>query len=140
MLFHICNKSELISCSDDVVLIICCSEINITLKVVCKESHTAFEGHKLSAEGKIIKYQQPITWKFSLEAPIPGNPDRLDTYLTVNESTYFTIDDAVRKYISAEKQVIGVSFNYVMSNFTMTGFFDDYDLDQLKAEYTDPQP
>ena len=96
---------------------------------------------KTTAEGKIVKYQQPITWKFSVEAPIPGNPDRFDTYLTVNESTYFKIDDAVRKYISSEKQIIGVNFRYVMqTNVTMTGFFDDYDLDLLKAEYCDPQP
>ena len=106
------------------------------------EDGTGIAFVKAPAKGdkKFASYQLPISWTLEYNTDVLGRK----RYVLRMNDTMYEIVGVFEQYISDQKTMIGLEMNeYNIENKapdSTVGFFDDYDLDQLKAEYTDPQP
>ena len=98
----------------------------------------AFVQAPAKGDKKISKYQLPIKWTVEDAIIYTGNKKHV---IRFNDAMYVIVR-VFEKYISAQKEIIGLELHEAIQKAPdiLVGDCDDYDLDQLKAEYTDPQP
>ena len=98
----------------------------------------AFVQAPAKGDKKISKYQLPIKWTVEDAIIYTGNKKHV---IRLNDAMYVIVR-VFEKYISAQKEIIGLELHEAIQKAPdiLVGDCDDYDLDQLKAEYTDPQP